>query len=157
MLSASVRCGRHATLHFRGAACVRRRRAWFLHFPAQHMRVLLISYHHSSDGEVGGLRWTGLAKYLASHGWETWYLTAAPPPASAAQAIPGVTVESIAPGHTVSELYRRMRRAAPVPLPPSRAELSGNGRGKAWRTLLRPLSAMRSEASGLLYRLSEGE
>jgi hypothetical protein len=119
------------------------------------MRLLVISYHYPSNGEVGGLRWTGLAKYLAGHGWDTWYLTAAP--LSAAHAIPGVTVESCAPGHTASELYRRVRRVAPVPLPPHRADLPRNGSRNGLRVLLRPLGAMRSEASGLLYMLSEGE
>jgi glycosyltransferase involved in cell wall biosynthesis len=119
------------------------------------MRLLVISYHYPSNGEVGGLRWTGLTKYLARHGWDTWYLTAAP--LSAANASPGVTVESVAPGRTASELYRRVRRVAPVPLPPHRADLSENGNGKGLRVLLRPLRALRSEASGLLYMLSEGE
>lgn len=119
------------------------------------MRLLVISYHYPSNGEVGGLRWTGLAKYLAGHGWETWYLTAAP--LLAAHSIPGVTLESCAPGNTVSELYRRARRLAPVPLPPHRADLPKDGKRKGLRMLLRPLGAMRSEASGLLYMLSEGE
>jgi hypothetical protein len=119
------------------------------------MRLLVISYHYPSNGEVGGLRWTGLAKYLVSHGWETWYLTAAP--LSAMHTIPGVTVESCAPGQTVSERYRRVRRVAPVPLPPHRADLPENAGRKGLRMLLRPLGAMRSEASGLLYMLSEGE
>src|SRR5712664_2547937 len=119
------------------------------------MRLLVISYHYPSNGEVGGLRWTSLAKYLAGHGWDTWYLTAAP--LSAAHATPGVTVESVAPGHTVSELYRRVRRVAPVPLPPHRTDLPENGGRKGLGVLLRPLGAMRSEASGVLYMLSEGE
>src|SRR5712671_934446 len=119
------------------------------------MRLLVISYHHPSNGEVGGLRWAGLAKYLGGHGWDTWYLTAAP--VSTAHGTPGVTVQSSAPGQTVSEVYRRMRKVAPVPLPPHRADLPENGKGKGLRALLRPLGAMRSEASGLLYMLSEGE
>jgi hypothetical protein len=119
------------------------------------MRLLVISYHYPSNGEVGGLRWTGLAKYLGGHGWDTWYLTGAP--LSAAYSVPGVTVESCAPGQTVSELYRRVRRVAPVPLPPHRADVPRKANGKGMRALLRPLGAMRSEASGLLYMLSEGQ
>lgn len=118
------------------------------------MRLLVISYHHPSNGEVGGLRWAGLSKYLGAHGWDTWYLTAAR--ATPAHSVPGVTVESCAPGHTVAELYRRVRRAAPVPLPPHRADLAKNGK-RGLKALLRPLGTLRSEASGLLYMLSEGE
>ena len=125
------------------------------------MRLLVISYHYPSNGEVGGLRWSGLAKYLGDHGWDTWYLTAAPPPLpnpDASNAAPSVTVVSVKPGRTPSEVYRRLRRAAPVPLPPHRADLANNGGGHGrWGALLRPLGAMRSEASGLLYMLSEGE
>lgn len=122
------------------------------------MRLLVISYHHPSNGAVGGLRWAGLAKYLGEHGWNTWFLTSAP--LSPGESTPRVSVESCAPGRTVSELYRRVRRAAPVPLPPHRADLAeeANGtRGRVLRALLRPLGIMRSEASGLFYMASEGE
>jgi glycosyltransferase involved in cell wall biosynthesis len=42
-------------------------------------RLLVITYHFGADGAVGGLRWTGIAKYLARLGWEVSVLTAVPP------------------------------------------------------------------------------
>ncbi|MEX2156220.1 MAG: glycosyltransferase [Gemmatimonadales bacterium] len=116
-------------------------------------RLLVISYHYPSDSEVGGLRWAALTKHLSREGWEAWFLTAAP---AVSSRTPGVTVESCAAGRTASDLYRSVRRAAPaVPLPPNRADLAASRRGVR-AALLRPLAALRSEASGLLYLLSEG-
>lgn len=112
----------------------------------------MISYHLPSDGEVGGLRWAGLTKYLGTLGWQTWILTAAPPPPLSPP--PGVTIEHCAPGRSLTDLYRTARRSVPgMRLPPHRAELPARGLRAA---LLRPLGALRSEASGLLYLLGEG-
>lgn len=44
-------------------------------------RLLLITYHFPPDGAVGGLRWSGLSKYLARLGWEIHVVTAASGPA----------------------------------------------------------------------------
>ncbi|HLQ69544.1 MAG TPA: glycosyltransferase [Gemmatimonadales bacterium] len=116
-------------------------------------RVLVISYHMPSDGEVGGLRWAGLTKYLGSLGWQSWILTAAPPATDQKSA--AVTVEFCPRGRSVPELYRWLRRAVPgIRLPPHRADLSARGGARA--ALLRPFATLRSEASGLLYLLSEG-
>lgn len=40
-------------------------------------RLLVISFHFPPDGAVGGLRWSGLTKYLARRGWEVHVVTAA--------------------------------------------------------------------------------
>src|SRR2546430_4835690 len=42
-------------------------------------RLLVITYHFGSNGAVGGLRWTGITKYLVRLGWEVRVITAAPP------------------------------------------------------------------------------
>jgi glycosyltransferase involved in cell wall biosynthesis len=114
--------------------------------------LLVISYHLPSDGEVGGLRWAGLTKYLSELGWRSWILTAAPLPAGELPL--GVTVESCPRGRTLTDAYRRLRQAAPlIVLPPRRAELPARG-GLA--AVLRPLAALRVEAAGLLALLHDG-
>jgi hypothetical protein len=42
-------------------------------------RLLVITYHFGPDGPVGGLRWLGIAKYLARLGWKISVVTAARP------------------------------------------------------------------------------
>lgn len=42
-------------------------------------RLLVITYCFGGDGAVGGLRWAGIAKYLARLGWDVSVVTAAAP------------------------------------------------------------------------------
>jgi hypothetical protein len=46
---------------------------------SDNRRLLVITYHFSPHGAVGGLRWWGITKYLARLGWEVSVVTAAPP------------------------------------------------------------------------------
>ena len=41
-------------------------------------KLVVLSYHFPPDGAIGGLRWAGLTKYLAAHGWQSWVITGAP-------------------------------------------------------------------------------
>lgn len=41
-------------------------------------RLLVITYHFGPEGAVGGLRWAGIAKYLARMGWQVTVITGAP-------------------------------------------------------------------------------
>jgi glycosyltransferase involved in cell wall biosynthesis len=65
-------------------------------------RLLVITYHFPPDGSVGGLRWGGLAKYLARGGWEVHIVTAAAQPL---QHPSGVLVHSPRPSRTLNDLY----------------------------------------------------
>lgn len=87
-------------------------------------RLLVISYHFPPDGSVGGLRWSGLSKYLARQGWEVHVLTAAQQSGPAAN---GVFVHTCLRARTLNDAYNRvasrLRRAAPDA--PTRAPASG--------------------------------
>src|SRR6266571_3575747 len=71
-------------------------------------RLLVISYHFPPDGSVGGLRWAGIAKYLARLGWDVCVLTAAPPPRR--NGADGVQVECCTPVRTINDYYRLLLR-----------------------------------------------
>ena len=51
-------------------------------------RLLVITYHFGSNGAVGGLRWTGITKYLVRLGWEVRVITAAPPEHASVESCP---------------------------------------------------------------------
>src|SRR5947208_10114535 len=77
-------------------------------------RLLVITYHFGSNGAVGGLRWTGITKYLVRLGWEVRVITAAPPSPS-----PGdngrsghASVESCPRFWTILDACRLLRRLA---------------------------------------------
>lgn len=108
-------------------------------------RLLVISYHYPSDGEVGGLRWGGFTKYLHALGWQSWILTAAPPPTG--PLLPGVTVESIPPARVLTHAYHRMRQALEKTVLSPRQES---------RAGFRPLGTLRDEVSGLFTMWHEG-
>src|SRR5437764_583689 len=71
-------------------------------------RLLVITYHFGSNGAVGGLRWTGITKYLVRLGWEVRVITAAPPPPSPGHA----SVESCPRFWTILDACRLLRRLA---------------------------------------------
>lgn len=66
-------------------------------------RLLVITYHFPPDGAVGGLRWSGLSKYLARLGWEVHVITAADTRAEAA--VPGVYRYHRARRRTLNDWY----------------------------------------------------
>src|ERR1051325_3776824 len=53
-------------------------------------RLLVITYHFGSNGAVGGLRWTGITKYLVRLGWEVKVITAAPPEHASVESSPAL-------------------------------------------------------------------
>ena len=68
-------------------------------------RLLVVTYHLTPDGSVGGLRWAGMTKYLARIGWEVHIVTAAvqqdaPPP--------GVTIHYVPRARTLNDRYNDM-------------------------------------------------
>lgn len=71
-------------------------------------RLLVITYHFPPDGSVGGLRWSGLSKYLARRGWEVHVVTASS--ATGQEEIPGRFLHSCAPNDTVNDWYNRVAR-----------------------------------------------
>jgi glycosyltransferase involved in cell wall biosynthesis len=71
-------------------------------------RLLVITYHFPPDGSVGGLRWSGLSKYLARQGWEVHVVTASP--ATGQEDIPGRYLHSCTPNHTINDFYNRVAR-----------------------------------------------
>jgi len=70
-------------------------------------RLVVLSYHFPPDGAVGGLRWSGLTKYLARLGWSCWVVTAASP--AGTEVANGVTVESCPRRRTLNDVYRWLR------------------------------------------------
>lgn len=71
-------------------------------------RLLVITYDFGPNGNVGGLRWGGLTKYLARLGWEISVVTAAPPFGSATAIEP--QVEWCPRLWTLVDGYRELRR-----------------------------------------------
>lgn len=112
-------------------------------------RLLVLSYHYPSDGQVGGLRWAGLTKYLGELGWKSWILTAAAP--DPRWSAPNVAVESCPAGRTVTDLYRRLRD-----LIPAIARTRRGSESTVLRSWLRPFRALRAELAGVLGLLHEG-
>jgi hypothetical protein len=106
-------------------------------------RLLVVSYHFPPDPAVGGLRWSGLTKYLSSYGWRSWVVTAAPP-----QACPsaGVSVSSCPRRPTLNDAYRwlRNRVSRDGRLAPSAPGTNDEPTQRSW------LAALRLEASVLL-------
>jgi glycosyltransferase involved in cell wall biosynthesis len=109
--------------------------------PSDARRLLVVSYHFPADGAVGGLRWAGLAKYLARLGWRVAVLTAAPP--LAGDDADGVQVERCARFSTLNDGYRLLVRAdqrdgrlPPQPSSPTRLSQPG-----FWHQLRREVAA----------------
>ena len=76
--------------------------------PGDTRRLLVITYDFGPSGPVGGLRWAGIAKYLARLGWTISVVTAAPP--SGRTAAIGAQVERCPPLWTLGDGYRLLRR-----------------------------------------------
>ena len=78
-------------------------------------RLLVVTWYFPPDGAVGGLRWAGIAKYLARLGWKVSVVTAASPPRD--DAAGAVHVESCPHLWTsyrlLGLLKRRLRKALP--------------------------------------------
>jgi len=66
-------------------------------------KLAVVTYHFPPDPAIGGLRWSGLTKYLGQMGWRSWVVTSARNDTPA----PGVTVVSRARFRTLNDLYRR--------------------------------------------------
>ncbi len=115
-------------------------------------RVLVISYHFPPDGEVGGLRWAGLTKHLAQHGWRSWVLTAA----ASANGPSGVTVTSCPGGRTLAGLYRAVRSGVPARTAPPVAAPDASPVVAHRSALSRSLAALRAEGAGMLALFDEG-
>ena len=116
-------------------------------------RLLVLSYHFPPDGAVGGLRWSGLSKYLARRGWEVHVVTAAkqsePPP-------PGVVVHHAPAASTLNDLYnaaaKRLRTRATIPaLPvPAGSQQSANDSRPTASWMHRLFMSVRRNISALL-------
>jgi glycosyltransferase involved in cell wall biosynthesis len=119
--------------------------------PAER-RLVVLSYHFPPDPAIGGLRWSGLTKYLFPLGWRSWVVTAGAPSAPAADGTPGVTVESPSRRKTLNDLYLRLRhRTAHRGQLPEGSNGNGGGRQQGgW------LSALRNEGGVLLALPDEG-
>src|ERR1051325_2402860 len=75
-------------------------------------RLLVITYHFGSNGAVGGLRWTGITKYLVRLGWEVKVITAAPPSPGDNGASGPPAVESCPRFWTILDACRLLRQLA---------------------------------------------
>ena len=69
-------------------------------------RLVVVSFHFPPDPAIGGLRWAGLTRYLASDGWSSWIVTVAPTPS---EPTAGVIVESHPRAPTLNDAYRHWR------------------------------------------------
>lgn len=123
-------------------------------------KLVVVSYHFPPDPAIGGLRWSGLTKYLGQMGWRSWVISAA----GGAPAVPGVTVVHRPRLRTANDLYRRFmewrRRSAAAPP----AAASGNGRPGApgrrrsggWTAVIRyesgVLLSLPDEGRGWIWR-----
>jgi glycosyltransferase involved in cell wall biosynthesis len=104
-------------------------------------RWLVVTYHLTPDGSVGGLRWAGMSKYLARIGWEVHIVTAAvqrePSP-------PGVTIHYVPRARTLNDRYNdmasrvRARRSAASEAAPANPASKGAAAPSAPRTSSRP-------------------
>jgi glycosyltransferase involved in cell wall biosynthesis len=74
--------------------------------PGNARRLLVVTYHFPPDGAVGGLRWAGIAKYLARRGWQIAVVTAARP--ASTEPLRGVHVEWCPRRRTLGDLLRRL-------------------------------------------------
>ncbi|HZH42375.1 MAG TPA: glycosyltransferase, partial [Gemmatimonadales bacterium] len=66
-------------------------------------KLVVVTYHFPPDPAIGGLRWSGLTKYLGQMGWRSWVVTSARNDRPA----PGVNVVFRARFRTLNDLYRR--------------------------------------------------
>ena len=76
--------------------------------PGDTRRLLVITYDFGPSGPVGGLRWAGIAKYLARLGWTISVVTAAPPCGRTAAI--GAQLERCPRLWTLGDGYRLLRR-----------------------------------------------
>src|SRR2546423_5866509 len=102
-------------------------------------RLLVINYHFGSNGAVGGLRWTGITKYLVRLGWEVRVITAAPPEHA--------SVESCPRFWTILDTCRLLRRLAVRQSPASFPDGSWSEPGTEFQGLL---GKVRSEVAAFL-------
>lgn len=114
-------------------------------------RLVVVSFHFPPDPAIGGLRWAGLTRYLASDGWSSWILTVAPTPSAPTA---GVTVESHPRVPTLNDAYRRWRAGRAVNdrarVPASGATQSSGTPTEGW------FARLRREVSSLLSVPDEG-
>ena len=108
-------------------------------------RLLVVSYHFPPDPAIGSMRWAGLTKYLAAHGWSSWVVTAA---VQRERALPGVTVVSHRRRTTLNDLYLRWRSRARRASP--RADVAGGTVGPRKPAQRSWLAQFRYEAGVLL-------
>lgn len=66
-------------------------------------KLVVVTYHFPPDPAIGGLRWSGLTKYLGEIGWRSWVVAAA----GGQGVVPGVTVVHRPRRTTLNDLYRR--------------------------------------------------
>jgi Glycosyltransferase Family 4/Glycosyl transferases group 1 len=114
-------------------------------------RLLVITYDFGPNGPVGGLRWAGIAKYLARLGWKICVVTAAPPSGPAAAI--GVQVEWCPRLRTLADGYRLLRRLI---FGESLESPSNTGRGAPPRWPRALLRQVRNEVATLLAFPDEG-
>jgi glycosyltransferase involved in cell wall biosynthesis len=108
-------------------------------------RLLVISYHYPPDGAVGGLRWSGLSKYLARRNWEVHIVTAGVQHAPAQT--PGVTVHYCARRTTLNDTYvrvaRRVRGRKDSPATPATKQDANPGQnGRMLRSMRREIASL---------------
>src|SRR5437868_9487298 len=102
-------------------------------------RLLVITYHFGSNGAVGGLRWTGITKYLVRLGWEVRVFTAAPPEHA--------SVESCPRFWTILDACRLLRRLA---VRQSLASFPDGSGSEPWTEFQGLLGRVRSEVAAFL-------
>ena len=68
-------------------------------------KLVVVSYHFPPDPAIGGLRWSGLTRYLGQMGWKSWVIAAA----GGAPAVPGVTVVHRPRRRTINDFYRTLK------------------------------------------------
>ncbi len=96
--------------------------------PTGSRRLLVIAYDFGHNGNVGGLRWAGITKYLGRLGWKVAVVTAVPPVGSAPPI--DAQVERCPRLGTLFDGYRLLRRLASR----SSGASSKNGSGAAPRS-----------------------
>lgn len=115
-------------------------------------RLLVLSYHFPPDPAIGGRRWAGYTKHLATLGWRSWVIASGP--SSAFCTCEGTEVRHVAKLPTINNLYLRVAHWAPKAdakqgeQPPSHPKVSSEG-GVRWiRRELAQVTTVPDEARG---------
>ncbi len=114
--------------------------------------ALVISYHFPPDGAVGGLRWLGLSRHLASLGWRVNVLTAAS--GLAPRTLHHVDITTCRRLPTLNDWYRRLVRANQRARLASRHQASGkrNSRVDRLRLEISALLELPDQSRGWIWR-----